>query len=104
MQNLKDIPAKEIRPGFFGKMVHGEKSTLAIWEIKKGSVLEEHHHVHEQITLILDGEMEMIIGGEKFFLTAGSAHAIPSNVPHSAVAITDCKIIDSFAPARNDYR
>src|ERR1700743_2355682 len=52
MEYLANIPAKEIRPGFFGKMVHGEKSTLAIWEIKKGSRLSEHSHPHEQITYV----------------------------------------------------
>ncbi|HXD77357.1 MAG TPA: cupin domain-containing protein [Puia sp.] len=104
MEHLANIPAKEIRPGFFGKMVHGEKSTLTIWEIKKGSRLPEHNHPHEQITLVLDGELEMIIGGTKYVLTSGATHAIPSNVPHSAFALTDCKVIDSFAPARDDYR
>ena len=104
MQNLHDIPAKEIRPGFFGKMVHGEKSTLTFWNIAKGSVLEEHQHVHEQITAILDGTMQMCIGGKEYILTAGSVYVIPSNQPHSAVALTDCRVIDSFAPARDDYR
>lgn len=104
MENLADIPAKEIRPGFFGKMVHGDKSTLAIWEIRKGSRLTEHSHPHEQITFVLDGELEMIIGGQKYLLTAGATHAIPSHVPHSAYAHTDCKVIDAFAPARDDYR
>ena len=104
MEYLANIPAKEIRPGFFGKMVHGEKSTLAIWEIKKGSRLPEHSHPHEQITFILEGELEMTIGGEKHFLKAGATHAIPSLVPHSAFAHTDCKVIDTFAPARDDYR
>jgi hypothetical protein len=37
-------------------------------------------------------------------MPAGTVHVIPSMVPHSALAITDCKIIDSFAPARDDYR
>jgi quercetin dioxygenase-like cupin family protein len=104
MQYLNDIPAKEIRPGFFGKMIHGDKSTLTFWEIKKGSVLEEHHHYHEQITHILEGELKMKIGSKEYLLTAGAVHVIPSNVPHSAIAITDCKVIDSFAPARDDYR
>ena len=104
MQHLDDIQAKEIRPGFFGKMVHGDKSTLAFWEIKKGSVLEEHHHVHEQITHILEGKLQMKIGGEVFLLSEGIVHVIPSNMPHSAMALTDCKVIDSFAPARDDYR
>ncbi|HLI93321.1 MAG TPA: cupin domain-containing protein [Puia sp.] len=104
MEYLTDIPAREIRPGFFGKLVHGEKSTLAIWEIKKGSRLVEHSHHHEQITFVLEGELEMIIGGEKYLMKAGATHAIPSNVPHSAFAHTDVKVIDSFAPARDDYR
>jgi quercetin dioxygenase-like cupin family protein len=104
MQYLKDIPAKQIQPGFFGKMVHGDSSTLSFWEIKKGSRLPEHHHVHEQITCILEGELEMIIGGEKYLFTAGTVHVIPSHVPHSAYAVTDCRVIDAFAPARDDYR
>jgi quercetin dioxygenase-like cupin family protein len=104
MEYLANIPNREIRPGFFGKMVHGEKGTLVIWEITKGSRLAEHSHPHEQITLVLDGELEMIIGGQKYLLTAGATHAIRSNVPHSAYALTDCKVIDSFAPARDDYR
>jgi quercetin dioxygenase-like cupin family protein len=104
MEYLANIPAREIRPGFFGKMVHGESSTLTIWEIKKGSRLPEHHHLHEQITLVLEGELEMTIGGENYLLKSGATHAIPSNVPHSAFAHTDCKVIDAFAPARDDYR
>jgi len=104
MEHLSDIPAKEIRPGFFGKMVHGDKGTLAFWEIKKGSALEAHQHPHEQITHILEGELAMVIGGADYLFTAGTVHVIPSNVPHSARAITDCRVIDSFAPARDDYR
>lgn len=104
MQHLNDIPAKQIVPGFFGKMVHGDSSTLTFWEAKKGSTLPEHKHVHEQITHLVEGELEMTIGGQKYHMTPGIVHVIPSNVPHSAHAITDCKIIDSFAPARDDYR
>jgi len=72
-------------------------------ENQSWSILK-HSHLHEQITLILEGEMEMVIGGEKYLLTAGATHAIPSYTPHSAYAVTDCKVIDSFAPARDDYR
>jgi quercetin dioxygenase-like cupin family protein len=104
MQHLEDIPVKQLLPGFFGKMVHGESSSLVFWDIKKGSVLLEHAHIHEQITHIVEGELEMVIGGKKYLFTAGSVHVIPSLVPHSALAITDCTVIDSFAPARDDYR
>ncbi len=104
MEQLSDIPARQTFPGFFGKMVHGESSTLAFWDVKKGSTAPEHHHVHEQITYVLEGELEMKIGGEQYLLTPGSVHVIPSHVLHSAYARTDCRIIDSFVPVREDYR
>jgi quercetin dioxygenase-like cupin family protein len=104
MQHLDDIAAREIRPGFFGKMVHGESGTVSFWEIRKGSVLIEHQHVQEQTTYLVEGELEMVIGGEPFLLTPGMVHVIPSLVPHSAMARTDVRVIDFFAPARDDYR
>lgn len=104
MIQLENIPVKELAPGFFAKLVHGDQSTLSIVDIKKGSVLPEHRHLHEQITYIIKGELEMVIGGQRFVLTAGTIHVIPPNVPHNAVALTDCTVIDTFSPARDDYR
>jgi quercetin dioxygenase-like cupin family protein len=104
MINIKDIPAREIVPGFFGKFIHGEQSTLAFWEIKKGHTLPLHHHVHEQITYIVSGELEMVIGDEKHVLTGGTTNVIPSNVPHSGYAVTDCVVIDTFCPVREEYK
>ena len=104
MIRLSDVPAKEMFPGFFGKFFHGESSTLAIWEIKKGSILPEHHHVQEQIVCVLEGELDMTIGGQKFLLTGGSVHVILSNVPHSGIARQDSKVIDTFTPVREDYK
>lgn len=104
MQNIYSIPAKELAPGFFSHLVHGSSMTFQMVEIKNGSVLPQHHHVHEQITFIAEGELEMTIGGETMLMKAGSVHVIPSNVPHSAIARTDCKVIDAFNPVREDYK
>jgi quercetin dioxygenase-like cupin family protein len=104
MQNIHEVLPREFIPGFFGRFVHGAQTTLAYVEITQGSTLNEHSHVHEQITFLLEGELEMIIGGEKMTLTAGSFHVISSNTPHSAFAVTNCKVIDAFSPARDDYR
>ena len=104
MQHLNDIPVRELRPGFFGKFIHGDKGTVTVWDIKKGSILQTHQHIHEQITYILEGELEMVIGGETFLFTPGMVHVIPSGVPHSAIARTDVKAIDFFSPTREDYK
>lgn len=103
MQHLNDISTKTLAPGIDGKYIHGVGTTLGYVKIKAGSILNAHCHVHEQITFILEGELDMKIGGENYLLTAGTSHVIPSNVVHSAIAKTDCIVIDVFAPVREDY-
>lgn len=104
MQHLNDISSKEIAPGIVGKYIHGLNITFGYVNIKAGSILKEHEHVHEQITYIVAGELEMTIGGEKILLTAGTLHVIASSTPHSAIATMDCTAIDVFCPTRDDYR
>lgn len=104
MPNLKEIKEKKLSEGILGKYIHGISSTLGWVNIKGNSVLPAHHHPHEQITLMIEGTMEMKIGEETFLLGPGDIHVIPSNVVHSAFAKTDCILIDVFAPVREEYK
>ena len=104
MQHLDEIPSRELFPGFSFKLVHGEKSSLSFVTIKKGSILPEHQHLHEQVTYLLEGQLDMVIGGKPYSLRPGMVHVIPSNTPHSAIAVTDTKVIDFFSPCREDYK
>jgi quercetin dioxygenase-like cupin family protein len=104
MQNIKDIVPKRLAPGITGHYAHGDKSSFGYVELKKDSSVPLHSHINEQITYIIEGQLDMMIGGIPCSLTAGMYHIIPSNVLHSAVAATDCKVIDAFAPAREDYK
>ena len=104
MQHLNDVKGKEIVPGLFGRFVHGDTMTLSFVDIQPGAQLPEHSHPHEQITYLMEGELEMVIGGEKMLLTPGMVHVIPGNVPHSAVARTFVRVLDAFSPVREDYR
>ena len=101
---LEEVEEREIVKGFFGKMIHTDNLTVAHFRIKAGSVLPQHQHVHEQVTNVLSGELEMTVGEETRICKAGESVVIPSNVPHSGRAVTDCRVIDVFQPAREDYR
>ncbi|MCB0636196.1 MAG: cupin domain-containing protein [Lewinella sp.] len=101
---LSDIPEKEIVPGFFARMVHLEKLTVAHFRIVAGSTLPEHAHHHEQITNVIEGQLEMTVGGQTQVCTAGMSVTIPAHVPHSGRALTDCRVVDVFSPVREDYR
>lgn len=104
MQLIKNIKPKELVPGITGYYAHGDKLTFGYVELKAGSKVPTHQHVHEQITYIIEGQLDMLIGGEACLLSNGMYHVIGSNVPHSAIARTDCKVIDAFGPAREDYK
>ena len=104
MDNIKNIIPKELASGITGHYAHGDKVTFGYIELKKGSSVPLRHHIHEQITYMLEGQLDMVIGGVSYSLTAGMYHVIQSNTPHSAVAITDCKVIDVFGPVREDYK
>lgn len=104
MESIKNIKPKELVPGITGYYCHGEKMTFGYVELLEGSIVPMHQHVQEQITYIIEGKLDMVIGGKECPLTTGMYYVIHSNVPHSAVAKTFCKVIDAFSPVREDYR
>lgn len=100
----QDLPLQEVFPGILGRLVHTKLTTVADFNIAEGTVLPTHHHPHEQTSTVLSGEFLFVVGEEERLLRAGDVAVIPSNVPHSGKALTDCRIIDVFSPVREDYR
>ena len=101
---FENVPEKEIIPGYHGKFVHTDNNTFALWRIEKGAVMPEHSHPHEQSGMVLEGEFEMMVDGDTMRLSLGKMITIPGDVPHSGLAITDCRILDTFYPVREEYR
>ncbi|GBD88889.1 bacilysin biosynthesis protein BacB [bacterium BMS3Abin03] len=101
--DLETIEKKELLPGYKVRFVHSDNLTIAFWDVKAGSKLPAHSHVHEQVSQIIEGEFELTVDGNTFVLKQGKVAIIPSNVEHSGKAITDCKIVDTFYPLREDY-
>jgi quercetin dioxygenase-like cupin family protein len=99
-----DLAEKEIMPGFRARSVHSDHITVAYLTVEAGSVAPPHAHPHEQISSVTEGEFELTIDGVPKLLLAGDVAVIPSNVRHSARAVTDCKLTDVFYPVREDYR
>lgn len=93
-----------IFPGVYSAMEHSEQITYGHVKLDEGTVVPIHSHIHEQWTLVLAGEMEFTLNGEKQLLTSGMGAFIPSNVPHGAVAVKACTVIDVFTPVREDYK
>ena len=59
--------------------------------------------MHEQVVHVFEGELEVTVAGTTTVLRAGSTGVIPSGAVHSGRALTDCRVMDTFYPLRDDY-
>jgi quercetin dioxygenase-like cupin family protein len=101
---LATIDPIELTPGYTARFVHTEHMTFSFLEVKAGSASAEHSHPQEQVAMLTEGEFELTIEGTPVRFGPGSVIVIPSNVRHSGLAITDCKLMDVFTPVREDFR
>lgn len=102
--HIDQIEGRELIPGTDVRFVHADRMTIAYWTFGPGIPFPEHSHPHEQVTNIIEGEFELTIDGVSEVLTAGGFAVIPPNAVHSGRSLTACRIIDTFAPVREDYR
>lgn len=104
LAELMNVPSREVFPGFHGRFIHSATMTFAYWDIKAGGIVPEHHHIHEQVVNMLEGQLELTVDGQKHTLSPGNVLIIPSNAVHYGKALTACKVLDVFSPVREDYR
>jgi quercetin dioxygenase-like cupin family protein len=107
MATFSDFNSQQVRQiwdGIQGRVITGERMTLALVDIEPNTRLQEHRHENEQMGFIVQGELTFTIGGETRTLHAGDTYSIRSDTPHEAAAgAQGCVVIDVFAPVRADW-
>jgi len=99
-----DLQVKQLFKGIKLKAVSGDKTMMTIFEFEVNAVIPSHNHPHEQITYIIEGELEFTVEGKTRILRKGDGVVIPSNHEHSAkVLIAPAKAVDAWYPRREDY-
>src|SRR5205809_7921797 len=107
MSNLRDIAGVAplgVWDGVTARVVAGERISLALVELEPDAVVPEHHHPHEQLGLVIEGEITFRVGDEERTLGPGGTWRITSDVPHEAKAGAEgAAVIDVFTPTREDW-
>lgn len=102
--NIDDLKKNVMAEGFEARFVHTEQLTMGYWEVKAGLPFPMHSHHHEQMSYLLEGELEFEMDGKKLIAKPGDILAIPPNAVHGGKAVIDSKLIDVFYPVREDYK
>jgi len=67
--------------------------TLTLFAFDEGEGLSEHSTPHEAVVQVLDGTVEITIGGTPHRVSAGEGLLLPANVPHALAAVTRFKML-----------
>lgn len=86
-----------------GTLVHGEKTLMARFSLRRGSDIPVHHHPYEQTGLLVSGHLVLTIDGRDHDVHPGDSWCIGMDVPHAARAIEDSVAVEVFSPVREDY-
>jgi quercetin dioxygenase-like cupin family protein len=99
-----DLPETELVEGSNSRLVVGEQSMISFLTMDAHSYFAPHHHVQEQIMIVLSGSCDEIIEGKLYHVKAGDVVILPSNVVHGAyINDEDVHVIDVFGSPRSDY-
>jgi quercetin dioxygenase-like cupin family protein len=101
----KDCRSHDLFPGVRIFATAGDHVMLSLVEFEPRAVVPSHSHPHEQMGLLLEGELSFTIGGETHLVKPGQMWRIPGGTEHQVVA-GDCaaRALDVFHPVREDYR
>lgn len=89
-----DIALRGVR----GWILQGRDHQLVFLDIEPADELPSHSH-GEQWGIVVQGEMELTIGGESRVYRKGDSYHIPAGVMHGAKFLSHFRAIDFFADA-----
>lgn len=84
-------------------MGYDDRLMLVKVRFERGAVGATHVHPHSQASYVASGKFELTIGDETRVLEAGDGYYVAPNLPHGCVCLEAGDLIDSFAPAREDF-
>jgi quercetin dioxygenase-like cupin family protein len=97
----KDVSPVELVPGLVFRPVVGEQLMASFVRFGPNTEAPVHTHQEEQISVVIEGELEFDLAGELRVMGPGMAVVVPPGVPHGArTRQTPCYEIDIFHPPR----
>jgi quercetin dioxygenase-like cupin family protein len=76
------LVAEDPFPGIVRRALTTAEATVTEYRFEPGATFPEHFHPQEQITLILEGDVQLMAAGATETLAAGSWSVVAGGVPH----------------------
>jgi quercetin dioxygenase-like cupin family protein len=100
------IPEK-VSQGVERRIVHLDNLMLVVIDFTDGPMPSPdppHSHPHEQISYVVEGEINFFMAGEKYHLVKGDMYSVPPEIPHCIQTLSKyARLTDSFYPIRREF-
>jgi quercetin dioxygenase-like cupin family protein len=101
--DTRQLKVIERLPGWRARIFNSPSMTFAHYEFDAGSTIHEHHHPEEEVWNVLEGELEVTLGGERLVVGPGCVAIVPGGTRHSVRALSDGRAIIVDHPVRGDF-
>ncbi|MEM9064570.1 MAG: cupin domain-containing protein [Planctomycetota bacterium] len=104
LHRIDELPLDHPASGAARRRVIGARCMVSHLVLEPGFEVARHAHENEQVSMVLDGRIRFELGEpgapEHGVIEAGPGDVVmlPPNLPHSAVVIKRCTLIDIFSP------
>ena len=97
------LKKEAINDKLWRRFVSGQRITMAQFSFAEGGTVPRHQHENEQLMYVVEGTLRVTVGDEEVIVRRGEVLQIPSDVPHSAVALENTVDLEIFSPVRTDW-
>jgi quercetin dioxygenase-like cupin family protein len=107
MQHVDAAKPVENPPGVVRKtLAYSEEAMLCHFTLKKDARIPLHNHRATQIGYVVRGKVRFIAenAADEFEGWAGSSYVFSAYVKHGAVALEETEYVETFVPARDEYK
>jgi quercetin dioxygenase-like cupin family protein len=94
------LNVKEPLPGWKGRFFNSNNMTFGYYIFPAGASIHEHSHPNEEVWHVIEGELEVSLGGQIQVTRAGCVAIVPPDTLHSVRALTDGRAIVVDYPLR----
>ncbi|HZY98144.1 MAG TPA: cupin domain-containing protein [Candidatus Baltobacteraceae bacterium] len=101
--DTRDLPVIERKRGWYGRYFNSPNMTFGHYEFDEGAIIDEHAHPQEEVWHVIEGKLELTIGGETFVAAGGFVAIVPPNTAHAVKALTAGKAIVVDHPIRERF-
>jgi quercetin dioxygenase-like cupin family protein len=103
--DIASIAPQQIWEGVVVRAVHGDSTTMALIELAPNSHVPEHHHVNEQVGVLVRGSFRLRVAEETLEVKPGGTWLIPADVPHEVHTGPDGALaLEVWSPPRADWK